>query len=105
MEVLPKIEEYQELLFCGLGLSKMFDLNLSPSHCDTSHALQNINTNVLHDAWVSLDDNDYTSSYSTNSDSNTSDSASDNESLDNDDLNMMNGDSCLEQIVRMRHIE
>ena len=91
MEVLLKIEEYQELLFCGLGLSKMFDLNLSPSHCDTSHALQNINTNVLHDAWVSLDDNDYTSSYSTNSDSNTSDSASDNESLDNDDLNMMNG--------------
>ena len=68
----------------------MFDLNLSPSHCSTSHALQNKNTNVLHDAWVSLDDNDYTSSYSTNSDSNTSDSASDNESLDNDDLNMMN---------------
>ena len=48
------------------------------------------NTNVLHDAWVSLDDNDYTSCDSTNSHSNTSDSASDNESLDNDDLIMMN---------------
>ena len=68
----------------------MLDLNLSPSHCSTCHALQNKNTNVLHDAWVSLDDNDYTSSYSTNSDSNTSYSTSDNESLDNDDLNIMN---------------
>ena len=45
-----------------LGVSQLFDLNLSPSHCSTCRALQNKNMNALHDAWVSLDDTDYTSS-------------------------------------------
>ena len=67
----------------------MFDLNLSPSHCSTSHALQNKNMNALHDDWVWVDDNDYTSTDLINSDSNTSDSTSDNESMDYDHLIMM----------------
>ena len=67
----------------------MFDLNLSPSSCSTSHALQTQNMNALHDDWVSLDDNDYTSTDSINLDSNTSDSASDNELMDDDHLIMM----------------
>ena len=68
----------------------MFGLNLSPSHCSTSHALHNKNMNALHDDWVLLDANDYTSTDSINSDSNTSDAASDNESIDDDHLIMMN---------------
>ena len=64
----------------------MLDLNLSPSH-----AHENENMNALYDAWVSLDDNDYTSSDSSNTNSHTSDSASDNELMGhNDNLIMMN---------------
>ena len=70
----------------------MFDLNLSPSHCSTSYALENGNTNALHDSWVSLDDNNYSISDSNNSDAHTSDSTSNNESMDNDNLNIMNID-------------
>ena len=71
----------------------MFDLNLSPSHCSTSHAHENENMNALYDAWVSLDNNDYTSSDSINPDADiTSDSPTDNESMDNDNLNLMNID-------------
>ena len=69
----------------------MLDLNLSPSYCSTSHAHDNENMNALYDAWVSLDDNDYTSSDSSNTNSHTSDSASDNELMGhNDNLIMMN---------------
>ena len=57
-----------------LGVSKTLDLNLSPSH-----AHENENMNALYDAWVSLDDNDYTSSDLSNTNSHTSDSASDND--------------------------
>ena len=64
----------------------MLDLNLSPSHAN-----DNENMNALYDAWVSLDDNDYTSSDSSNTNSHTSDSASDNELMGhNDNLIMMN---------------
>ena len=67
----------------------MFDLNLSPSRCSTSHALQTKNMNALHDHWVSLDDNDYTSTDSINSKSSTGDSANDNELMDDDHLIML----------------
>ena len=85
-------EEYQEFCFVVLGVNKMFDfdLNLSPSHCSTSHALEIQNMDALNDDWGSLDDFDYTSSDSISSDSHTSDSTSDNESLENKNLIMMN---------------
>ena len=74
-----------------LGVNKMLSLNLSPSNCSTSHAHENENMNDLYDDWVSLDDNDYTSSDSSNTNSHTSDSASDNELMGhNDNLIMMN---------------
>ena len=57
----------------------MFDLNRSPSHCSTSYAIEEHDTNASHDAWVSLDESDiYTTSDSVNSDAHTtSESASD----------------------------
>ena len=53
--------------FVGLGVRKIFDLNLSSSHCSTSYALKNENMDTLHYAWLSLDNNNYTSSDSINS--------------------------------------
>ena len=55
----------------------MFDLNLSSSHCSTSHALEIQNMDALHDDWGSLDDFDYTSRDPISSNSHTSDSAND----------------------------
>ena len=72
----------------------MFDLNRSPSHCSTSYAIEEHDMNVLHDAWVSLDETDiYTTSDSVNSDAHTtSESASDDDSMDSDNVNPMNID-------------
>ena len=72
----------------------MFDLNRSPSHCFTSYAIEEHDMNVLHDAWVSLDETDiYTTSDSVNSDAHTtSESASDDDSMDSDNVNPMNID-------------
>ena len=71
----------------------MFDLNRSPSHCSTLYALEDEDTNALHDACVSLKEtNVYITSDSVNSDAHTSESSSDNDPMDSDNVNQMNID-------------
>ena len=71
----------------------MFDLNRSPSHCSTSYALKDKDTNALHDARVSLEEtNVYITSDSINSDAHTSESSSYNDPMDSDYVNQMNID-------------